>query len=82
MAKLAERYDFYQHEVVGAPHAADLSPQLIDCFAIYGPPTRCIQRLEELRSLGVDRVSLVLYGVPDQEAMTRRFIEEVHAHLP
>ncbi len=81
MAALAERYDWYQHEVTGAPHAADLSPRLIDCFAIYGPASRCAERLEELRSLGVELISLVLYGVPDQKAMVRNFAESVAARL-
>lgn len=81
MAKLAERYDWYQHEVVGAPHAAELSDSLIECFAIYGPPDQCIDRFEELRELGVDRVSFVLYGVPDQAAMIRIFVEDVAARL-
>jgi len=81
MAKLADRYDWYQHEVVGAAHAADLSDSLIECFAIYGPPSRCADRLEQLSALGVDRVSLVLYGVPDQQDMTRRFAEDVAARL-
>lgn len=77
MAQLAERYEWDQHEVVGAPHAAALSTQLVDSFAIYGPPARCVERLQELSSLGVDRASLVLYGVPDQHAMIRRFVEDV-----
>jgi len=81
MVKLADRYDFSQHETVGAAHAADLSDRLIDCFAIYGPPGRCVERLEQLRALGVDRASLVLYGVPDQAAMIRRFVEDVAARL-
>ncbi|WP_424860409.1 LLM class flavin-dependent oxidoreductase [Streptomyces sp. MMS24-I29] len=81
MAALAERYDWYQHEVVGAPHAAELSDRLIDCFAIYGPPSRCVDRLQELRETGADQVSLVLYGVPDQTAMISRFVEDVAARL-
>jgi 5,10-methylenetetrahydromethanopterin reductase len=81
MATLAEQYDWYQHEVVGAPHAAGLSARLIDCFAIYGPASRCVQRLADLRSLGVDRVSLVLYGVPDQAAMISQFVQDVAGRL-
>lgn len=81
MATLAYRYDWYEHEVVGAAHAADLSDALIDCFAIYGPAGRCADRLEELRAVDVDRVSLVLYGVPEPEPMIGRFVEEVAGRL-
>jgi 5,10-methylenetetrahydromethanopterin reductase len=81
MTKLADRYEWYQHEVVGAAHAADLSDALIQCFAIYGPPGRCAERLQELAGLGVDRVSLVLYGAPDQQAMIRRFSDDVAVRL-
>ncbi|MEV6596472.1 LLM class flavin-dependent oxidoreductase [Actinoplanes sp. NPDC051346] len=77
MARLAVEYAWDQHEVVGAPHAAALSAELIDCFAIYGPQSRCLERLHELESLGVDRASFVLYGVPDQQAMISRFAESV-----
>jgi 5,10-methylenetetrahydromethanopterin reductase len=81
MAKLVDRYEWNQHEVVGAPHAADLSARLIDCFAIYGPVSRCVDRLQEIGSLGVDRVSFVLYGVPDQIAMINHFIEDVASQI-
>ncbi len=77
MALLAQRYEWDQHEVVGAPHAAELSNELVDSFAIYGPPERCVERLRQLSDLGVDRASLVLYGVPDQTAMISQFIESV-----
>jgi alkanesulfonate monooxygenase SsuD/methylene tetrahydromethanopterin reductase-like flavin-dependent oxidoreductase (luciferase family) len=81
MARLAGRYDWSQHEAVDAPHASDLSPELVDGFAVYGPPGHCLQRLHALRELGVDRVSLVLYGVPDQRAMISRFIADVAEQL-
>ena len=81
MAQLAERYEWDQHEVVGAPHAAALSAELVDSFAIHGPPSRCVDRLLELQALGVDRVSLVLYGVPDQHAMISRFMAQVSDQL-
>lgn len=77
MARLAERYEWSRHEAVDAPHAADLSPELVDAFAVYGPPGHCLERLHELRELGVDRVSLVLYGVPDQAAMVTRFSTDI-----
>ncbi|MFI9557488.1 LLM class flavin-dependent oxidoreductase [Nonomuraea endophytica] len=81
MAKLAERYRWDQHEAKGAEHARDLSPDLIDCFAIYGPPARCAERLAALAEVGVDAVSFTLYGVPDKVGMITRFIQDVAGQL-
>ncbi|GAA3119072.1 5,10-methylenetetrahydromethanopterin reductase [Nonomuraea salmonea] len=81
MAKLAERYQWEQHEAKGAAHARDLSSELIDCFAIYGPPERCVERLAALADVGVDAVSFTLYGVPDKADMITRIIHDVAGQL-
>src|SRR5262249_4810453 len=81
MARLADRYDWSQHESGGAPHAAALSAQRGDAVALYAARARCLERLNALRELGVDRVSLVLYGVPDQPKMVTRFVTDVAEQL-
>lgn len=78
IVRLGQRYDYYEHEKRGAAHAADLSDDLIDSFVFCGPPSRCIERIRELRSAGVDRISMVLYGLSDKKRTMRRFVEEVH----
>lgn len=52
-------YDMKAHTRVGAPQAKALTPAFIDRYAIVGPPERCIERLRELESLGISRVTVV-----------------------
>jgi 5,10-methylenetetrahydromethanopterin reductase len=77
ITRLGKRYDYYQHEKRGAPHAADLSDELIDAFVFCGPPDRCAERIRELRGAGVDRLSMVLYALSDKRQRMRRFVDEV-----
>jgi 5,10-methylenetetrahydromethanopterin reductase len=81
VVRLGERYDYYQHEKRGAPHAADLSDELLDAFVFWGPPSRCVERLRELRQAGVDRISMVLYALSDKKRVMRRFVEEVYPRI-
>jgi 5,10-methylenetetrahydromethanopterin reductase len=78
---LGQRYDWYQHELTAALHSAEASDELIDSFVIFGPPRRCIEKLEEITSVGVDRVSMTLYTIRDKKTAMRRFVEEVYPHL-
>ncbi len=63
-----DHYDYYAgHLDSSAEHSAYLSDELIDSFAIAGPPARCIERIETLAELGVTEISSAyLNGVPDQ----------------
>lgn len=79
--RLGKRYDYYQHEKRGAPHAADLSDELIDAFVFCGPPSRCIERIRDLRSAGATRISMVVYALSDKKRTMRRFVEEVYPHV-
>jgi alkanesulfonate monooxygenase SsuD/methylene tetrahydromethanopterin reductase-like flavin-dependent oxidoreductase (luciferase family) len=79
--RLGKRYDYYQHEKRGAVHAADLSDAVIDSFVFCGPPARVIERIQELRGAGVDRISMVLYALSDKKAAMQRFAEDVLPHV-
>jgi 5,10-methylenetetrahydromethanopterin reductase len=35
-----------------------VTPEFIDRFAIVGDPARCVDRLEELKDLGLDRLAI------------------------
>jgi alkanesulfonate monooxygenase SsuD/methylene tetrahydromethanopterin reductase-like flavin-dependent oxidoreductase (luciferase family) len=53
------RYDYYAgHLDSGADHAAYLTTELIDDFAIAGPVSACLQKLRALAEIGVDEVSV------------------------
>lgn len=51
-------YDYYAgHLDSDAAHTAYLTGDLVDDFAIAGPPERCLERIRTLADLGVDEVS-------------------------
>src|SRR5205085_21366 len=53
-----QAYDYYAgHLDSSAEHNAWITPELIDDFAITGPPERCLERIHELEALGVDEIS-------------------------
>ena len=54
--KLHDGYDMKAHTRADSNQAALLTDDFIDRFAIAGPPEHCLARLEELRSLGLDKI--------------------------
>ena len=53
---LYDAYDMGGHSRNESQQAATLTPDFIDYFSIVGPPERCVDRLGELASLGLDKV--------------------------
>jgi alkanesulfonate monooxygenase SsuD/methylene tetrahydromethanopterin reductase-like flavin-dependent oxidoreductase (luciferase family) len=54
-----DHYDYYGgHLDSSAQHAAYLTTELIDDFAIAGPVSACLQKLRALAEIGVDEVSV------------------------
>lgn len=49
-------YDMRQHTRGDSPQAAVLTDEFIDRFAIVGSPDHCIERLQELQDLGLDKL--------------------------
>lgn len=49
-------YDMKNHTRTDSSQAELMTPDFIDRYAIAGPPELCIQRLEELQSLGLDKL--------------------------
>ncbi len=58
LRKLHEAYDMGTHSRNQSPQAATLTDEFMDRFGVVGTPDRCIEKLEELRSLGIDKVLL------------------------
>lgn len=56
---LRERYDMKHHTQSGSAQTRSLTPEFIDAYAIVGPPTSCVQRLQELAGLGLERVVVI-----------------------
>lgn len=53
---LHDAYDMDTHARNESRQAATLTPEFIDQFGIVGPPERCVERLDGLASLGLDKV--------------------------
>jgi len=53
-------YDYNEHGRAGNRHADFVPDEVIDRFCLLGPPAKHIERLEELRSIGVDQFALYL----------------------
>jgi 5,10-methylenetetrahydromethanopterin reductase len=67
LQKLAASYDVNAHGRIGA-HSSVLDNEFIDMFAVVGEPSRCVDRVREIMSLGLQRFN-VLNGslLPDDE---------------
>jgi alkanesulfonate monooxygenase SsuD/methylene tetrahydromethanopterin reductase-like flavin-dependent oxidoreductase (luciferase family) len=79
-----QAYDYYEgHLDSSAEHTGWLTAQLIDDFAISGPPERCLERISELAQLGVDEISTAyLNGRFDQLRLVGREIVPALSAIP
>jgi probable F420-dependent oxidoreductase len=55
-----EGYDYNEHGRAGNVHTSFVPDDIVDRFCILGTPEQHIERLEELRSLGVTQFSVYL----------------------
>ena len=74
-------YDKARHGRPDAAHAQALSLEFIERFAIVGPPKICIERLQILRDLGINRIFVTgprgeKFGDAARQ-VTERFAREV-----
>ncbi|GAA4978601.1 TIGR03842 family LLM class F420-dependent oxidoreductase [Kineococcus glutinatus] len=53
-------YDYNEHGRAGNSHAAFVPDSIVDRFCLLGPAQRHVERLRDLRSLGVDQFALYL----------------------
>ena len=81
LERLHGAYDMRAHTRADSPQAGQLDDDFIDAFGIVGPPQYCIDRLQELASLGLDRFTIVGPGLgtdpTEAGAAVARFNEEV-----
>ena len=79
LQKLRNSYDMRAHTRGDSRQAGTLTDDFVDRFAIVGPPDRCIARLEELKSLGLDKVAIsggTRGADPEDAAVSRRLIAD------
>ena len=74
-------YDMHAHFTHGSPQSQVLTDEVIDAFAIAGPAPYCIERLTELREMGLRRFYLTGPGRgadrEEAEASHRRVVEQI-----
>jgi 5,10-methylenetetrahydromethanopterin reductase len=77
---LARRYNMGAHGQ-RTEHTSALTDDFVDSYAVLGPVSRCIERLEELVELGIDRFALSMGSVDlspsDADRIYRVTVERV-----
>ncbi|MEM7019706.1 MAG: LLM class flavin-dependent oxidoreductase [Pseudomonadota bacterium] len=58
LEQLHDSYNMKQHTRNDSQQAETLTPEFIDRFGIVGDPAACINRLEQLRDLGMERLAI------------------------
>ena len=53
-------YDYNEHGRAGNSHADFVPDEIVDRFCLLGPAERHVERLQELRALGVDQFAVYL----------------------
>jgi probable F420-dependent oxidoreductase len=78
--KARQGYDYAHHGQAGNPTTDFVPDDVIDRFCLLGPPPQHIERLQELRSLGVDQFAI--YLMHDQMDQTlEAYGSEIIPHL-
>ncbi len=67
-----EDYDYRHHAEVGSSNADYIEDEVIDRFAVIGPPEEHVRRLRELADAGVDQFNLYLMS-GDEEAQLEAY---------
>jgi 5,10-methylenetetrahydromethanopterin reductase len=57
--EVSRRYDAAEHGQSAAGQTGVVTDEFVDRFAVVGPPERCVERLQELAALGIERVVVV-----------------------
>jgi probable F420-dependent oxidoreductase len=58
--KAREGYDYAEHGRAGNTHTAFVPDEIVDRFCVLGPVENHVQRLQELKALGVDQFAVYL----------------------
>ena len=76
-------YDMTAHFTHGSRQSKQLTDDVTDAFAIAGPPAYCLERLAELREMGIRRFYLTGPGLGvDRDEATRSHGRIVDQILP
>lgn len=70
---LRDRYDMRDHTRTGVPHAMALPDEFVDWFGVAGPVATVLPRLQALRAVGLDYLTIIpgSAGMPREEQPRR-----------
>lgn len=78
LERVAATYDMKQHGGTASEQARGLDPEFIDNFGLVGDPQRCLERMMEIKDIGIDRLILWTGGSKGQAAESyRTAVDEV-----
>lgn len=69
-------YDYNEHGQAGNSHTSFVPDEIVDRFCIVGPVETHVERMEQLKALGVDQFSIYLQH-DDKDATLRAYGEKV-----
>lgn len=76
-----DRYDMNKHAQAGGGQTTALTDEFMDSYAIVGPAPHCVERLEELHSLGIEKFAITgpnfISRQPEAVDAANNFVEEV-----
>lgn len=82
LEELAQRYDYYEHEVREAKHALTLSDRILEDLVIAGPSSYCVSRIGRImEETGLGKLSFATYGFPDIPGFIKKFMAEIAPQL-
>lgn len=81
LTAVRDSYDMAKHQTYDSPQSKVLTQDVVDAFAIAGPPNYCVERLSQIAELGISRFVFVGYSFemdPEEaRASRRRIVEQV-----
>ena len=80
LERVAQSYDMKTHTQGGA-QAEALDPAFIDAFAVVGSAAHCVERIQEIASLGIDRI-FFSSALPEQAHGPESYALTVNEVLP
>lgn len=79
--RVADAWSYHEHDSLDAGHAAAVSDQLVDTYAVVGTPEDCVEALAEALDLGFTGISVTTSTHPDKLQFWGEFQNEVACHL-
>lgn len=81
LGRIHDAYDMRVHTQANTPQAAQLTEGFAETFGIFGPSAYCVDRLQELAAMGLDRLVIIGTSIGadrgEATAANERFVKAV-----